>query len=58
MLFLINEGDLIVARRAHPGLEPEHRYTVADAAVWSYPVPLEGGILVKAGSRLSRWSFD
>jgi len=58
VLFLMNEGELIVARRTHPGLEPEHRYTVADAAVWSYPVLLDGGILVKAGSMLSLWSFD
>ncbi len=58
VLFLMNEGELIVARRTHPGLEPEHRYTVADAAVWSYPVLLDGGILVKAGSTLSLWSFD
>lgn len=58
VLFLMNEGELIVARRTHPGLEPENRYTVADSAVWSYPVLLDGGILVKAGSMLSLWSFD
>jgi outer membrane protein assembly factor BamB len=58
VLFLMNEGELIIARRTRPGLELEHRYTVADAAVWSYPVPLDGGILVKAGSTLSRWSFN
>jgi len=58
VLFLMNEGELIIARRTHPGLEPEHRYTVADAAVWSYPVLLDDGILVKAGSTLSLWSFD
>ena len=58
VFFLMNEGELIVAQRTHPGLEPEHRYTVADAAVWSYPVLLENGILVKAGDMLSLWSFD
>ena len=58
VLFLMNEGELIVARRTYPGLEPEHRYTVADAAVWSYPVLLDNGILVKAGNTLSLWSFS
>ena len=58
VLFLMNEGELIVARRAQPGLKPEKTYTVADAAVWSYPVLLDGGILVKAGTTLSLWSFD
>jgi hypothetical protein len=58
VFFLMNEGDLVVARRTDQGLEREQTYTVADAAIWSYPVILDRGILVKAGSTLSLWSLE
>ncbi|HJO04449.1 MAG TPA: PQQ-binding-like beta-propeller repeat protein [Acidobacteriota bacterium] len=58
VLFVMNEGDLHVARRTRPGLELIAEYTVADAAVWAYPIIHDDDLLVKAGDDLMRWSFD
>ena len=58
VLFVMNEGDLHVARRTRPGLELIAKYTVADTAVWAHPIIQDGDLLVKAGNDLTRWSFD
>ncbi len=58
VFFVMNEGDLHVARRTRPGLELIAEYTIADAAVWAYPLIHDGDLLVKAGDTLTRWSFD
>ena len=58
VFFVMNEGDLHIARRTRPGLVLIAEYTVADAAVWAYPLIHDGDLLVKAGGMLTRWSFD
>ena len=58
VFFVMNEGDLHVARRTRPGLELIAEYAIADAAVWAYPLIYDGDLLVKAGDNLTRWSFD
>ena len=58
VLFLMNEGELLVARKTRPGLEIEARYEIADAAVWSHPLVTPTGILVRDKSALTLWSFD
>ena len=58
VFFVMNEGDLHVARRTRPGLELIVDYTIADAAVWAYPLIHDGDLLVRAGDTLTRWSFD
>lgn len=58
VFFVMNEGDLHVARRTRPGLELIAEYTIADAAIWAYPLVHDDDLLVKAGDDLTRWSFD
>lgn len=52
VIFLTNNADLIVAKRAAPAFAVERRYEVAEAATWAMPVLLGSNILVRDATGL------
>lgn len=54
LVYLTNNGDLIIARRATPKFEVEKKYDVAESATWAAPVLLGSDLLVRDASGLMR----
>jgi outer membrane protein assembly factor BamB len=51
-------GELAIGPVGDDGWKAMKRYTVADSATWAHPALLDGGILVKDVTRLTRWAFE
>jgi outer membrane protein assembly factor BamB len=58
IVWLTNDGDLVVSRKSAKAFEQVTRYSVSDAPVWTQPVLLGRQILVKSDNALSLWSLD
>ncbi|BDC50172.1 dehydrogenase [Bryobacterales bacterium F-183] len=58
IVWMTNEGDLVVSRKNPKMFEQVARYTVADSGVWTQPVLLGRTVLVKSDNALSLWSLD
>lgn len=54
LVYLTNNGDLIIARRATSKFEVEKKYDVAESATWAAPVFLGTDLLVRDASGLMR----
>lgn len=52
VVFLTNNADLIVVKRATPTFAVERKYDVAESATWSIPVLLGSNVLVRDASGL------
>jgi outer membrane protein assembly factor BamB len=58
LLWMTNDGDLVVSARSSRAFEQIARYSVSDAPVWTQPVVLGRRILVKSDNALTLWSLD
>lgn len=58
VVWLTNEGDLVVSRKNPKMFEQVARYTVADGGVWTQPVLMGRTVLIKSDNALSLWSLD
>jgi outer membrane protein assembly factor BamB len=58
LLVLTTEAELLVLRPAPDGPTEAARYRVADSPAWAHPVPVEGGVLIKDATHLTRWSWS
>jgi hypothetical protein len=58
IVWLTNDGDLIVSRKSSKSFDQVTRYSVSDAPVWTQPVLLGRQILVKSDNALALWSLD
>lgn len=58
VLWMTNDGDLVVSKKSARAFEQAARYSVSDAPVWTQPVLLGRRILVKSDNALSLWSLD
>ena len=54
---LTTQGDLIVFKASDKQFDQLARYKVAEAAVWTRPVVVTGGVLVRDESKLTLWQF-
>jgi outer membrane protein assembly factor BamB len=54
VLFLTNDGDLVVARRSADGFSEERRYDVAESETWAVPVLLGDGLIVRDATAVMR----
>jgi outer membrane protein assembly factor BamB len=54
VLFLTNEGNLIVARRGTPEFTEVKRYDVAESETYAMPVLLQDGVIVRDATGLAR----
>lgn len=52
VVFLTNNADLIVVKRATPAFAVERKYDVAESATWSMPVLLGANVLVRDATGL------
>jgi len=57
LLFLKDDGELIVARAGAKGFEAVRRYTVAESPTWAHPLVLDGGIAIKDLDSLALWNL-
>lgn len=58
VVWLTNEGDLVVSRKNPKMFEQVARYTVADSGVWTQPVVMGRTVLIKSDNALLLWSLD
>jgi outer membrane protein assembly factor BamB len=58
IVWLTNDGDLVVSKKNPKAFEQVTRYSVSDAPVWTQPVLLGRQILVKSDNALALWSLD
>ncbi len=58
LLWMTNDGDLVVSTKSPRAFEQTARYSVSDAPVWTQPVVLGRRILVKSDNALTMWSLD
>jgi outer membrane protein assembly factor BamB len=59
LVFLLNDdAQLTIARGSRTGLEPLHKYTVADGATWAQPAITGNRVFIKDVSTLALWSFN
>ncbi len=57
LLALTDGGELLVFEAAGEGV-PVARYRVADSPTWAHPAVVDGDILIKDRTRLTRYSFS
>lgn len=58
LLFLQDDGELVIATSSRTGFEPLKRYGVGESATWAQPVLFGNRLLTKAGTSLSLWTLD
>ena len=58
LIYLTNNGDLIVARRGTAKFEVDKRYNVAETTTWAAPVLLGSDLLIRDASGLMRLTAE
>jgi outer membrane protein assembly factor BamB len=54
VLFMANNGELVVARRGKSSFQVERRYKVAESDTWASPIPLGHDLIVRDSTGLIR----
>lgn len=58
LVWLTNDGDLVVSKKSDKAFVQVSRYSVSDSPVWTQPVLLGNEMLVKSDTALSLWSLN
>jgi outer membrane protein assembly factor BamB len=58
LVFLTDDGDLIVTAKSEKGFEAVAKYQAADSPTWAHPVIWGKQILIKDDSSLALWSVE
>jgi outer membrane protein assembly factor BamB len=57
VLFLTNDGEMVVVRREPAKFAEERRIDLVDGESWAVPAPVSGGLVVREGRSLVRLSW-
>ena len=58
LVFLKDNGELIVAKAGGTSFEPIRTYTVAGSPTWAHPLVLRNGVVIKDAATLAFWSVE